>query len=113
MRLLANRHTSMHQGASSDLRRAREQLLHEPRESCDDGVGFAEELGVAEAGREGVERDVELRDRVVAGDVADGEDFEELADVVAVEHAGLLGVVELGEDVWGLAFGELGHECQW
>lgn len=44
---------------------------------------------------------------MVAGDVADCEDLEEFADVVAVAHAGLLGIVQSVEDVCGLAFREL------
>ena len=39
--------------------------------------------------------------------MADGEDLEELADVVSIVHASLLGVVEGVEDVGGLALGEL------
>jgi hypothetical protein len=39
--------------------------------------------------------------------MADGEDLKELADIVAIVHAGLLRVVEGIEDFGGFALGKL------
>ena len=107
MRLLARRNTAMHKSTRSDLGGASKHSLQKPTNSSQEDVVVAEKLRLAQAWCQCVDCDVELGDRVVSRDMADGEDLEELADVVSIVHASLLGVVEGVEDVGGLALGEL------
>lgn len=97
----------MDKGAGPNFRRARKQLLHESKYGCEKHVLVAQQFRLAQSRSKCVQRDVELRDWVVTGDVADCEDFEQFTDVVAVVHACFLGVVEGVEDIRRVAFREL------
>ena len=107
MRLLACRDTAVYKSARSNLGGASKHSFQSPTYSSHEYVGVAKKLRLAQAWGQCVDCDIELGDGVVSGDVADGEDFEELADVVSIVHASLLGVVEGVEDVGGLSLREL------
>lgn len=107
MRLLTCCDTAMDQCAGAHFCRACDQLLEDPADGSDNDVVVAYQFRFAKPWGERVDCDVKLGNRMVASDVADCEDFEEFADVVAVTHAGLLGIVQSVEDICGLAFREL------
>jgi hypothetical protein len=107
VRLLAYRNTSMDQVAGADFSRTCNHLLNHPTDSPDDEVVVTHQFRFAKARGKCVDCNVELGHRMVASDVADCEDLEEFANVVAVTHAGGLAVVQSVEDVLRLALGEL------
>lgn len=107
MRLLARRDTGVHKSTSSHLGGTGNHSLQNPAQASEEYVAVAEKFRLAKAWGQCVDCDVELGDRMVAGEVADREDLEELADVVSIVHASLLGVVQSIEDVGGVALGKL------
>lgn len=107
MRLLTCCNATMDQSARANFCCARDQSLDDPKDGPEKGVLVARQFRMAQPWVEHVDCDVELGDGMVAGDVADCEDFEKFADVVAVVHTGLLGVVQGVEDLGRLAFREL------
>ena len=107
MRLFTYCNTGMNQIARADFCRTCNQLLDHPSESPQNDVVVAHQLRFAKPWGESVDCDMELGNRMVASDVADCEDLEEFADIVAVTHAGSLAVVQRVEYVLGLALREL------
>lgn len=97
----------MYKSAGSNLGGASKHSLQNPTQGPHEYIVVTEKLRLAQAWCQCIDCDVKLGDRVVSSDVADRENLKELADVVSIVHASLLGVVEGIEDVVGLALGKL------
>lgn len=105
MRLLT-RNSRRQQRTTTDLSSACQNLMHDVNKR---GIHLARQRRTTQARVQAVHDDgVGLWD-VFLAEFADGEDFEELGDVVPVAHACGFGVAEGGEDGGGGAFWERGE----
>ena len=107
VRVLACSDTAMYKSTRPDLGGASKHSLQKPTDCPQKYVVVTEKFRLAQAWCQRVDCDIQLGNRIVSGDMADGEDLKELADIVAIVHAGLLRVVEGIEDFGGFALGKL------